>query len=78
MDYEHGLMPEEIELFRRFQETHRKCNPKDREVMMEEDMAPTYHEVILGMSTIGMSPWAKCRVCGKTESIACNRRLDGF
>lgn len=75
-NYEYALMEEEISNFKEFQERHRRCNPKARSAMLEEDMAPTYCTITLEISTIGMSPSAKCLVCGKTESIICNKRID--
>lgn len=74
---EYGLMPKEIDNYRRFCDRHRGCgNLKAREEMMEESVAPVYTIVILYMSTIGMGPSAKCEVCGVEESIICDERVE--
>lgn len=75
---EYGLMPEEINLYKRFCGDHKACNPEAREIMMEEEAAPAYTDIVLHMSTIGMCPSAKCHVCGTSKSIACQERLDSF
>jgi hypothetical protein len=73
---EYGLMPEEINLYKRFYEDHKACNPKVAEQLREESVAPIYTDIVLHMSTIGMCPSAKCHVCGVTKGIACQERLD--
>lgn len=73
---EYGLMYKEVDNYKRFCDKHKACNPGAREKMMEEDVAPTYTLIILSMSTIGMFPSAKCKVCGVKESIACGKRIE--
>jgi len=46
--------------------------------LMEEEAAPAYHDIILHMTSIGMTPMAKCHVCGDVESIICDERLNNF
>ena len=74
----YDLMEEEIDNFDRFKVKHRNCNPKIRETLMEEEAAPAYHDIILHMTSIGMTPMAKCHVCGDVESIICDERLNNF
>jgi len=76
MNYQYGLMPEEIQLYKRFCAVHKSCKPEVREQLMEESVAPAYTAIILHMSTIGMNPVVKCYVCGVEYSIACEERIN--
>ncbi len=72
----YGLMTKEINLYEGFCGDHKTCNPKAREEMLEESVAPIYTTVILYMSTIGMCPTVKCNICGVTKSICCQERIN--
>ncbi len=72
----YGLMPKEINLYEGFCNDHKACNPKAREEMLEEAVAPIYTAITLHMSTIGMSPTVKCNICGTTKIICCQERIN--
>lgn len=71
------LEEEEYINYNSFKKTH-MCDSKNREIMMEEECAPTYTEVIMRESTIGINIFAKCHVCGQEKCIMSRNRINSI
>jgi hypothetical protein len=78
MNYEYALMDEEIAKFNEFMERHSSCDPVKRDAILEETMDPSFYEITLRVTSIGAVVFAKCLVCGRSEDISCDERIENF